>query len=139
MGIVEEKGIRDKKLSSGKYSITQDKIDKALKNELSGVRFTVQPTYNPRIRSYGKTVGEYRRGITNEIYKIKSIEVGPQGSNEIEFLLDTLLHEELEARIMLKGGRLHEMSDDKRHEYIDRFIKRFFKLKGWDYGKTKVK
>jgi hypothetical protein len=28
------------------------------------------------------------------------------------------------------------MSDEKRHEYINNVIKRYFKMKGWNYENT---
>ena len=124
------------KLRAGKFPTTQDEIDNILSKELSGIRFSSKPTYNSRIKSPGKTtISISPLGFR----KIKSMEIGKQfkeGKNE---LIDTLIHEELEARIGLKAdkavkfSRLENASEARRHKYINAVIERFFAFKGWEY------
>lgn len=125
---------------SGKYP-TSDKVIKDIsENELKGVKFSHPILYNGRIRSQGKTTAQIS---PLGIVKIKSIEIGKQVVNSRECIIDTMLHEELEARIMLRAknskfySKLNEASDKERHEYINKIIKRFFSGKGWDYEATK--
>ena len=109
-----------------------------MKNELSSIKFPVQPVYNPRIRDNGKTIATlYKWG---EVKEIKAIYIGKQDKDTKEFLMDTLIHEKLEAKILTmktkKYTELNSMSDEKRHEYINSVIKRYFKMKGWNYENT---
>jgi hypothetical protein len=124
------------KLRAGKFPTTQDEIDDILSKELSGIRFSSKPTYNSRIRSPGKTTISISSLGSRQI---KSMEIGKQfkeGKNE---LIDTLIHEELEARIGLKAdkavkfSRLENASEAIRHKYINAVIERFFAFKGWEY------
>ena len=68
------------------------------------------------------------------------IEIGKQNKDTKESLIDSIIHEQLEAEIMLKSysdsfySELHKASDKKRHEYINKKIKEYFEDKGWDYG-----
>lgn len=126
-----------RKLERGKYPTSNNEIDKILENELSGVKFSAHPVYNGRIASAGKTVGTIKPSgkIT-----IKSMEIGKQYRNTKEALIDTIIHEELEARIMLRSRNskkfsiLNRTTDAERHKYINRVIKKYFSKKGWDYG-----
>ena len=104
----------------------------------SGFEIIKHPTYNGRLRDQGKTTAElYPWG---EVKQIKKIEIGPQSKDTKECLIDSIVHEELEAKIMLESGKsdfykeIHEMSDDDRHAYINSKIKELFESKGWDYG-----
>ena len=51
-------------------------------------------------------------------------------------LIDTIVHEELEARIWLNRHSseryfaLNEATDDERHAYIQKIIDRYMRLKG---------
>ena len=120
-----------------RVSVTQKDIDNVLENELAGVKFSSHPTYNGRIKDYGRT--DYsidRLGRVN----IKNILIGKQRNKSVKELMDTLLHEELEARIALRSHDilhpnkfyeyLDQAGDKKRHEYINKIITRFFKGKG---------
>lgn len=125
------------KLERGKYPVSNDQINSIIENELSGVKMSFHPVYNGRIASAGKTVGTI--SPTGSI-KIKSMEIGKQYSDTKEALIDTIVHEELEARIMIRSryskkfSKLNTASDSVRHKYINRVIKKYFKMKGWDYG-----
>ncbi|MEG1567831.1 MAG: hypothetical protein RR347_09125 [Anaerovoracaceae bacterium] len=81
-----------------------------------------------------KRSSKHTRG--GEIKGVKSIEIGKQlvpGDSE---LIDTLLHEELEARIFFsrptkKHKELSKTNDNNViHPYIDEVIKRYRRLKG---------
>lgn len=124
---------------AGKYKYTQNDLDEICKNELGNVRFTVHPKYNGRIVDQGRT--DAIRLPSGRIV-IKDILIGRQAFGSRESLLDSLIHEELEARIWVKSNyssrfkRLSQGSDVKRHGYINIAIQRFFRLKGWDYGRV---
>ena len=125
------------KLVRGKYPVSNDQINSIIENELSGVKMSFTPVYNGRIASAGKTVGTI---LPTGRIKIKSMEIGKQYSDTKEALIDTIVHEELEARIMVRSrystkfSKLNTASDSVRHKYINRVIKKYFKMKGWDYG-----
>lgn len=101
-------------------------IDDILGNELSGIRFSMRPVYNPRVRTDGKTTIE-------EVYpgfiRVKKVEIGPQSDPSRSWLIDTLLHEELEARIALRAGDLFYTGEDAVHARIYRLIARFVRMK----------
>ncbi len=120
---------RDK---SERHSVSQMQIDNIIENELVNVKFTSYPKYNPRIRANGKTIAEvFPWGDVKSI----AIQIGKQDSARREFLINTLLHEELEARIFARTTdhyrRLNNATNSDRHGYINAVIKRFFGLKGW--------
>ncbi len=128
--------LRRDKYVSGAFKASDEHIEDILDNELSGVKFTVKPVYNARIRSQGKTsatISPLGRITVNKI------EIGKQMRDTRECLIDSLLHEELEARIMKHADKnefykhLNETSEKERHKYINKVIKRFFDGKGIDY------
>ena len=63
--------------------------------------------------------------------------IGKQKNSSKQELIDTLIHEELEARILLnKHSRelfyeLKYADDDERHVWIQKIINRYIKLKGF--------
>lgn len=127
--------IRDKKQSKNRYEIKEETINRLFNNELKNIKMPIKPTYNSKIRDNGKTIANtYPWG---EVKELKGIYIGKQDKNTKEFLIDTLLHEKLEAKILItkteKYKKLNNISDDKRHEYINKIIKRYFKMKGWNY------
>lgn len=119
--------------SKYKYPVTQQQIDSIIQNELSGIRFTAKPTYNGRIGTPGLTKIGYNSDGTKYAGPIY---IGKQSSESKRELIDTLVHEELEARIWLnrhgseKYWALNDADDDKRHEYIYRVVDKFIKIKG---------
>jgi len=120
-----------------RFPASQERIDRLIEHDLKGVRFTAKPKYNPRIRDNGKTtVREYSDGTVKEIVKV---EIGKQDKSSAEFLEDTILHEELEARIAIRSEyfekykKIYNSNDVDRHQYINKLIKRYFKIKGWNY------
>lgn len=129
--------LRRDKLVSGKYKTSNEQIEDILRNELSGIKFTKKPEYNARIKSQGKTSAK-----VSPIGRItvEKIEIGRQVKETRECLIDSLIHEELEARIMERSyendfyKKLSTVSEDERHKYINKVIKRFFEGKGIDYG-----
>lgn len=122
---------------STKYAVTQERIDDLVSSKLQGVKFTQKPVYNSRIRSDGKTT--YSTAPSGRV-SISKVEIGKQSKDSDEYLIDTILHEELEARIALRSNNikkfdeLHTSTEKERHAYIDKVIKRYFRMKGWDYG-----
>lgn len=125
------------KMVAGKFPTSDGEIKDVLSNELSGVKMLSTPKYNGRIRSQGLTECEmYPWG---QFKSIKKIEIGRQVNGTRECLIDTILHEQLEAKIVsMKDksdfyGKLFSSGDQEIHKYIDRVIKRFFKGKGWNY------
>lgn len=130
--------IRDKAQGKERFEVSEKVFSSVIKNELSGIKFPIAPEYNSRIRDNGKTIATvYHWG---EVKEIKAIYIGKQDKDTKEFLIDTLLHEKLEAKILItktdKYQKLNSMSDEKRHEYINNVIKRYFKMKGWNYENT---
>lgn len=108
---------KERRTSRYKYSVTQEQIDKILSNELSSAK----PTYNGRIETPGLTRIDYNN---DETKYAGPIYIGKQTSENKRELADTLVHEELEARIWLnkhgseKYWALNDADNDKRHEYI---------------------
>ncbi|MBR5487583.1 MAG: minor capsid protein [Phascolarctobacterium sp.] len=120
------------RLVAGKHPVTDEQITDILGNELQNVKMSATPKYNSRIRTAGRTTV-----VKSPMGFVKSIEIsiGKQTKGTKLELIDTLLHEELEARVLigktpLKQKQAH-WSEDKYHKYIDKVIKRFFRLKGW--------
>jgi hypothetical protein len=116
--------------------ISQSDIDRLVKNELSGIEFTGHPVYNPRISNPGVT----RFGGSTGYLYVKKTEIGKQYYPGDRELVDTLIHEEMEARIWTRDkplyARLRKTADDRvlvdeRHLYIDQVISRYAKLRGW--------
>lgn len=129
---------RIKPQKAKRFPVTQNQIDDIIKNELSDFEIIKHPVYNARLRSQGKTTAElYPWG---EVKKIVKIEIGPQSKETKECLIDTIIHEQLEAKIMVESNKdafyhkLHEMSESDRHNYINSAIKEHFDKKGWNYG-----
>ena len=129
---------RDKPPVHRGYPVTQKQIDDILDNELKDYDIIKRPVYNSRLRSQGKTTASYYPW--GEVKEILKIEIGKQTKDTKECLIDSIIHEQLEAEIMLKSysdsfySELHKASDKKRHEYINKKIKEYFEEKGWDYG-----
>ena len=88
------------KLTRGKYPTSDEEINSIIHNELSGIKFSVSPVYNSRIGSAGKTKAAVS---PSGRIRIKSIEIGKQYRNTKEALIDTIIHEELEARILTRS------------------------------------
>lgn len=126
--------IKEKRAQRNAYSLSQEQIDNICNNELKNIKFPKKPEYNSRIGDNGRTKYiEYPWGECKEITKI---EIGKQDKNTKEFLIDSLLHEKLEAKIASNNTsyykKLKNMSDDDRHIYINKIIKRYFDMKGWN-------
>lgn len=128
------------KFISGDYSTSDSVISDIIGNELKGVNLSSNIAYNGRIRTQGKT-----QATISPIGKvtINKMEIGKQVVDTRECVIDSILHEELEARIMLRAKdnqfytKLFNASEKERHEYINKVVKRYFNGKGLDYGKTK--
>lgn len=129
--------IKEKTTSDNRFVTSQERIDEVLKGDLKGIDFSAKPVYNARIRCNGRTIIA-EDNDRNVIY-IERIEIGKQDKSSVEFLEDTIIHEELEARIAMRSIHstkykiLYNSNDVIRHEYINGRIKRYFKLKGWWY------
>lgn len=124
------------KIKMGVYAVTQADVDSALNSELANIRFSGPIQINLRIRGYGKTVAKEFRGRILGI----AIIIGKQKNGSRKELLDTLVHEELEARVLRRAYNEKVDSDIKLlksgneivHTYIEKVIARFFRLKGVD-------
>lgn len=128
--------IKEKRAQRNAYAISQEQIDNICNNELQNIKFQKKPEYNPRIGDNGRTKYiEYPWGECKEITKI---EIGKQDKNTKEFLIDSLLHEKLEAKIASTNteyyNKLKNIGDYDRHIYINKIIKRYFDMKGWNNG-----
>jgi len=134
VSINKETVLTNPKSTKYRYAITQEQIDDVLENELKGFIFPIKPVYNSRVRSNGRTVAEmYQWG---ELKRIKAIEIGKQDSPNKEFLIDTLLHEYYEVKILTNQfsnkfyERLSISGNNKRHEWINSRIREFFEKAG---------
>jgi len=128
--------IKEKRNNYNVYSITQQQIDNICNNELKNINFVCKPKYNPRIKDNGRT--KYIDYPWGECKEIIAIEIGKQSKNTKEFLIDTLLHEKLEAKIVFintnKYRKIKLMNDIERHKYINKVITKYFNMKGWNNG-----
>ena len=122
------------RMRRGTVPVEQSDIDHLVNGELSGIRFTAKPTYNSHIGSPGMTdVGYNERGDK----AIKRMCIGKQYRKGTAELIDTLVHEELEARIWLNRHSqeryfyLNEANEDERHAYIQKTIDKYMRLKGF--------
>ena len=123
--------------SSSRFATSQKHINDLIGDDLYNINFTVDPVYNPRIRDNGRTIIT-ESAVTGEVIRVEKVEIGKQDKGSAEFLIDTIIHEELEARIAIRTGRskkynrlYYECTDDERHEYINKLIDRYFKMRGW--------
>lgn len=119
-------------------STTQKEVNRIIKEYLPNVKFTKQPyVTNSNIYSGRTTI---IRDLGNgKVIRVKNILIGKQADGKDLTLVNTLLHEELEARIAIGNGlkytKLNSTTEEERHLYIDSVINRFFKMKGWQNGK----
>ena len=117
---------KQRRTKRGKYTVEQTDVDELVVGKLGGVSFTVPPVYNPRVRTAGKTT----KTVGTDGRVTITIEIGPQDKPGESELIDTLLHEELEARIFKRGGKYDTDDDAFRHEHINAVIARYRKAKG---------
>lgn len=129
-----EQGISRNKhrLKDGRTAYSQAEIDEVIERRLPGLRFPVAPEYVPNLKDYGQTRGvEIIPGHPECGYKIEAIKIGPQKNDDEDELVDTILHELLEARAMMRGDRRLAGGDEAMHPYIDTIIAKYVKMKGW--------
>ncbi len=134
-GIIKSKKNLDVHGNKSSVKITQERVDQIVENKLKGIKFVKPPTANNRIRSNGQT--KYTFFSWGEV-DIKSIEIGKQINDSDLELMDTLIHEQLEAKILIRAYnykserfiKLDKMSDAGRHRYINAAIKRYLKMRG---------
>lgn len=136
-GIIKEKHPIVRVLSrraDRRYPTSQDQIDGITKNVLGGVRFSCKVLYNSRIRSAGKMTAKELHGRV----WIEKIEIGKQYKDGVKELIDTILHEELEARIVKRAFnegserymKMFRAGDSAIHPYINKVIARYLGMKG---------
>lgn len=119
-------------LPSGRVAYSQEELDEVIARRLPGLRFPVKPEYVPNLKNYGETTGvEIIPGFPDGGYKIKSIKIGPQKSGDEDELVDTILHELLEARALLRGDEKLAGGDKTMHSHIDRVIEKYGKMRAW--------
>lgn len=114
-------------LKSGRYSVTQEEIDAIIARDLPNVKLPCDIVYNPRLKYPGTT--RYTE-VFPGFNRLEKIEIGPQKNPSDAELRDTILHEILEARIIVRAGKLYEGGDATVHPYIDRVIAKYVKMKG---------
>lgn len=129
--------IINKNGASNRYPTSQKMIDELIEVDMPNIRFTRHPVYNPRIKANGRTV-YYEDANAQKVTGIKCVEIGKQDRPSAEFLEDTIIHEELEARIVSRANKsskfhslLYDCNDVERHKYINAIIERYFRMRGW--------
>ena len=123
-----------KNLKVGRKPVTQLRIDESIYKNLINIRFSSRPLLDTTLKDAGMTIGVgHGRGRKWKCERIESIKIGAFNSTDL-YLLDTLVHEELEARIMIRPTKKHtelnRKGDRARHQYIYKVISRYFKWKG---------
>lgn len=121
-------GLREKKtLSRGRVSYTQEELDEVI--ERNGIDFNlpVKPTVNPRLRTPGAT--RYTQ-VFPGYNKVTAIEIGPQKNGDEKELVDTILHESIEAKLIERNDARLAGGDAEVHPYIERVIEKYVKMKG---------
>ena len=116
-----------------RFPSSQAEIDKVLGEELKNVRLSGPVIYNPRLRCQGKTISTlYPWGET----KSQIIEIGKQVKPGGTELIDTILHEEMEARIVKRSyrsekyKRIDRGGEKTTHPYLIPIVERFIRMKG---------
>ena len=118
------------KIVDNRVKITQKRVDKILNSNLSNVSFSADIEVNNRISDYGQT--KIVRPPVGRA-KVSKILIGKQKTDSDLDLIDTLIHEELEARIAVRSydnefyAKLDKASDEERHKYINKVIERFMR------------
>ena len=121
------------KLKDGRVAYSQAELDEVIARRLPNLKFPVKPTYSPNLKDYGLTRGiEKVPGVPEAGYKIKSIMIGPQKNDDENELVDTILHELVEARALMRGDSKLQGGDDVMHPYIDMVIGEYAKMRGWN-------
>ena len=128
--------IKEKRATRNAYAISQEQINEICNNELKNIKFPTNPIYNTRIGDNGRT--KYIEYPWGECKEITAIEIGKQDKNTREFLIDSILHEKLEAKIASvntnKYQKLKKTTDENRHKYINQVITRYFNMRRWNNG-----
>jgi SPP1 gp7 family putative phage head morphogenesis protein len=124
--------LKDRKPSVITFAKSQEIVDELIERQLPSIHFSKKPEYNTRIKDNGRV------NIERETGKVTRFLIGKQDHDSEEFLLETLLHEELEARIADRAIRLSLPEFQKMlgktkptHAYINKIILRYFAMRGW--------
>jgi len=126
-----EKGV------SGTVVVTQMAVDTLIANELKGIVFSAPIKVNNKIGSPGLSSIKIERG---RVVNVK-MQIGKQGTTGTKYLMDTIIHEELEVRLhkraynmgVEKDRLLVDAKDDADlHDYINAVSRRYFRIKGVD-------
>lgn len=120
---------RDKrKTSTGRHAYSQKELDEVIGKYAPNINWIVRPKYNPRLRSYGKTCAEQLFPGYNRVTKI---EIGPQKNDDVLELVDTILHEAMEAKMLKRNDPRLEGGDKSAHPHIQKVIDKYMKMKGF--------
>ena len=122
------------------HPTTQADIDRVIANELNGIRFLAKPTHAPNLRPQGRTFVEPDPVTGKPV--VTKILIGAQNHPGDKPLIRTLLHEQLEGKcgLRLSAEKLQRLLESPKefmyytrytHEYIERVLDRFYKIKGW--------
>ena len=119
--------------SGDTFKKSQEILDKTIKRRLGNLYFTMKPVYNNHIIG-----GRVKIRVDGMTKIVNSIEIGRQLKSSEETFLETIIHEELEARIAVRANRqwYGKYADfleknARRHAYIDSVIIRYFRMRGW--------
>jgi len=133
-GILMEKGMVSAGPPIRRYAKSQEILDEVIKRQLPLIHLSGEPVYNARIKANGMVYVDRVLGNVTKFY------IGRQDRDSEEFLLDSILHEELEARvafraIRLKADKFQKMlgKDKPTHAYINSVIARYFRMRGWKW------
>ncbi|MEG0376171.1 MAG: phage minor capsid protein [Raoultibacter sp.] len=118
------------------HASSQDEVNNLVHGVLAGVRFSSKPIYvGGKIGTPGAT--KLMPDPQTGKIRIISMKIGKQQYPGQKALIDSLLHEELEARLHMKPPILHKYwelthaeTDTELHKYIQRIIDRYVKMKG---------
>lgn len=108
---------------------SQSEVDRIIAERLPKIKFPKPPVYKGLVKDGRTLINRFTGDIT-------AIEIGRQYSGSDDYLIDTLIHEVLEARIAQRSFRSVEKFEamktaDQRHTYIHAVIKRYFRIRGW--------
>ena len=121
------------RMRRGTVPVEQEDINVLVSGELSGINFSSKPVYNSHVGTPGMTDVGYNEEGNKAVIRMC---IGKQYREGRAELIDTIVHEELEARIWLNRHSseryfaLNEATENERHAYIQKIIDRYMRLKG---------
>ena len=117
-----------RRTSTGRYAYSQKELDEVIEKYAPNINWIVRPKYNPRLRSYGKT---YAEQVFPGYNRVTGIDIGPQKNDDVLELVDTILHEAMEAKMLKRVDPRLEGGDKAVHPHIQKVIDKYMKMKGF--------